>query len=269
MTGVFDRKITIVTGGGRGIGAAVCQSFASEGAIVAVFDQNADEARSCAQDIAARGGVARAYGVDVTDRPALETAISAVAAAFGGIDILVNNAGIGRVSALANMPVEDWDRVIDVNLTGPFNCTRAALPYMKNREGASIVVVSSLAAKAISYHGGIGYTAAKSGLLGFVRHAAYELSLYGIRINSVLPGPVLTPMVLESTSAEERRATAAKIPLGRWVMPEDIANAVLFFAGPLSSMCTGTELSIDGGMLVAPNASREEYFTRRGIEINE
>ncbi len=136
---------------------------------------------------------------------------------------------------------------------------------MKNREGASIVVVSSIAAKAISHHGGIGYTAAKSGLMGFVRHAAYELALYGIRVNAVLPGPVLTPMVLESTSAEERKATAAKIPLGRWVMPEDVADAVLYFAGPQSAMCTGTDFSIDGGMLVATSASREEYFARRGL----
>lgn len=268
MIGVFSKKVAIVTGGGRGIGKTVCQSLAMEGAMVAVFDQNMDEAIACADEIIAKGGVARACRVDVTDRKALEDATDGIAAEFGGIDILINNAGIGRVSALTNMPVEDWDRVIDVNLTGPFNCTRATLPHMKNRAGASIVVVSSLAAKAISYHGGVGYTAAKSGLTGFVRHAAFELALYGIRINSVLPGPVLTPMVLESTSAEEREVTAAKIPLGRWVMPQDVADAVLYFAGPRSSMCTGTELCVDGGMLIAPNASREEYFSRRGIDIS-
>ncbi len=267
MNGILDGKVAIVTGGGRGIGAATCHKLAGEGAAIAVFEQDQASGAATAEAVNAEGGAAKAYAIDITDRAAIADACRAVEADLGGIDILVNNAGLGSVQALENMPDEDWDRVIEVNLTGPFNCTKAVVPYMKKRGGGAVVIISSVAGKTMSHHGGINYTASKSGLMGFLRHASFELAAYGIRVNAVLPGPVLTPMVESNTTEEERDKTRLEVPLRRWIMPEDVADAVLFFAGPSSDMCTGADLNVDGGMMNAPSASFEEYFARRGLDF--
>jgi len=133
------------------------------------------------------------------------------------------------------------------------------------RGGGGVVNVASIAGKRMSYHGGPDYTAAKSGLLGLTRHTAFELAAYNIRVNAVCPGPVLTPMVEETTTAEERAGTAKMIPLGRWIEPADVAAAVLFLAGPGAAMCTGTTLDVDGGVMVSNRTPYEIYAQRRGL----
>lgn len=252
MASRFAGKIAIVTGGASGIGLATARGFAAEGAQVTVFDR-------APQDI---GLPVRA--VDVTDAAAVRRAVDEVARTWGGVDVLVNNAGVGTPVTVERMALEEWRRVLAVNLDGMFHCTQAVLPGMKARGGGAIVNVSSMAGKRVSFNGGANYTASKAGVLGFTRHCAFEFALHRIRVNAVCPGPVLTPMIRAVNTEQQLAQIAGLVPLGRWVMPEDVAEAILFFASPAASMCTGTTVDVDGGMMVSNGQPYAEYFARRG-----
>ncbi len=258
LGGSLDGKVAVVTGGGSGIGAATAAALAGEGAALAILDIDADAARTVAKPIPG----ARAYGVDVADAAAVADIFVRIGQDFPTLDLLVNNAGIGTTETVMDMTVESWQRVIDVNLSGAFHCLKGALPGLM-RQGGGIVNIASIAGKRISYHGGVNYTAAKSALLGLTRHAAFELAQYGIRVNAVCPGPVLTPMVERVTSADARARTAELIPLGAWVRPQDIADMVVFLAGPKSGMCTGASFDVDGGMLVSNGTPYAAYMAHR------
>ena len=210
----------------------------------------------------ARGGDASAYAIDVADRAAFNAAAAEIAEAAGGIDILVNGAGTTIRRLIPEMSPEDWDRVIAVNLTGAFNGIQAVLPHMRKRGGA-IVNVASIAGQRISFGGTANYSASKAGLLGLTRHAAYELAPDGIRVNAVCPGPTATAFGGAIPSEENKAARARKIPLGRMCEPEDIADPILFLAGPAARMITGVALTVDGGVLVKNDTPYEEYFRRR------
>ena len=265
MSKIFEGRAAIVTGGGQGIGAAICTAFADEGAAVAIADIDGARASTVAASISAKGGTARPFAIDVADPVAVDAVCASVAHGFGGLDVVVNNAGIDISRAVENMPQEDWQRVLDVNLTGPFNFTRASVPYLRRRPGAAIVNVSSLAGKRLAYNGGANYTAAKSGLLGLTRQSALELAAYGIRVNAVCPGPVLTRMMKNVMSQAEIDEVLKLLPLGRWVRPDEVADAVLFLAGPGAAMCTGTDIDVDGGFSVTYGIPFEDYFKRRGV----
>ncbi|MFO0986879.1 MAG: SDR family NAD(P)-dependent oxidoreductase [Alphaproteobacteria bacterium] len=252
-------KTAIVTGAAGGIGAAAARALAAAGARVALLDRDAERVATAAAAIAG----ARAEPADLADKAAVERVCAAVARDLGGIDILVNNAGIESVWTIERMPEADWDRVLDVNLKGAMLCTQAAVPSMKARGGGAIVNVASVAGKRISFSGGASYTASKAGLLGFTRHAAFELGLYRIRVNAVCPGPTLTPMIERNLDAAQRQAVEAIVPLGRWVLPEDVAAAIVFLAGDGAAMCTGTSIDVDGGVLVSNGSPYREYFARR------
>jgi 3-oxoacyl-[acyl-carrier protein] reductase len=258
----FAGKIAVVTGGGNGIGAAACRAFAAQGARVAVLDRDAAAAESVAGGIADRGGNATAHAIDVADRAAFHVAATKIAEAAGGIDILVNGAGTTVRRMIPDMLPEDWDRVIAVNLTGAFNGIQAVLPHMRRRGGA-IVNVASIAGQRISFGGTANYSASKAGLLGLTRHAAYELAPDGIRVNAVCPGPTATAFGGAIPSAETKAMRAQKIPLGRMCEPEDIADPILFLAGPAARMITGVALTVDGGVLVKNDTPYEEYFRPR------
>jgi 3-oxoacyl-[acyl-carrier protein] reductase len=161
------------------------------------------------------------------------------------------------------MGAEDWDRVIAVNLTGAFNGIQAVLPHMRARGGGAIVNIASIAGQRISFGGTANYTASKAGLLGLTRHAAYELAPDGIRVNAVCPGPTATGFGGAMPTAEAKAVRARKIPLGRMCEPEDIADPILFLAGPAARMITGVALTVDGGVLVKNDTPYEEYFRRR------
>src|ERR1051326_3721830 len=236
MTIEFTGKIVLVTGGGNGIGRACSRAFATAGARVAVIDRDGAAARQVAAEI---GASATGHALDVADGPAFAQLAAQIAAREGGIDILVNSAGTITRQTIAAMPAADWDRVIAVNLRGPFNGTQAVIPYMKQRGGGAIVNVASVAGRRISFGGGANYSASKAGLLGLTRHAACELAPDKIRVNAVCPGPTATAFGGGQLPSAERKAERAKkIPLGRMVEAADIAQAVLFLASDMSRMCT-------------------------------
>ncbi|MBV9198793.1 MAG: SDR family oxidoreductase [Alphaproteobacteria bacterium] len=263
MADDFAGKVAVVTGGGNGIGAATCRAFAAAGARVAILDRLADAAENVAKAITANGGSASAHAVDVADRSQFTDAAAAIARSAGGIDILVNGAGTMVRRMIPEMGAADWDRVIAVNLTGAFNGIQAVLPFMRNRGGGAIVNVASIAGQRISFGGTANYTASKAGLLGLTRHAAYELAPEGIRVNAVCPGPTATAFGGAIPSEEAKAVRAQKIPLGRMCEPEDIADPILFLAGPAARMITGVALTVDGGVLVKNDTPYEEYFRRR------
>jgi NAD(P)-dependent dehydrogenase (short-subunit alcohol dehydrogenase family) len=262
MAADFAGKIVLVTGGGNGIGAATCRAFAEGGAEVAVLDRDRAAAERVASEIAATGGKAAPHLLDVADGAAFRRVAAVVAARSGGIDILVNCAGTTVRRTLEAMQPEDWERVIVVNLTGAFNGIQAVLPYLRRRGGGAIVNIASIAGRRISFGGTANYTASKAGLLGLTRHAAYELAPDNIRVNAVCPGPTATGFGGAQRSAEEKAAAGRKIPLGRMIEPEDVADAVLFLAGPRARMITGVALDVDGGVLISNNVPYDEYFHR-------
>jgi len=259
----FAGKIALVTGGGNGIGAATCRAFAAQGARVAVLDRDAASAERVAVEITGRNGQAAAYAVDVADRDAFARLTEGITEAWGGIDILVNGAGTTVRRMIGEMGVEDWNRVLAVNLTGAFNGIQAVLPHMRARGGGAIVNIASIAGQRISFGGTANYTASKAGLLGLTRHAAYELAPDGIRVNAVCPGPTATGFGGAMPSEEAKATRALKIPLGRMCEPDDIADPVLFLAGRAARMITGVALTVDGGVLVKNDVPYEEYFRRR------
>jgi NAD(P)-dependent dehydrogenase (short-subunit alcohol dehydrogenase family) len=256
----FTGKTVLVTGGGNGIGAASARAFAAAGARVAVIDRDGEAAQRVAAEL---GGGAAGHALDVADGEAFARLANEIAVKEGGIDVLVNSAGTITRQTIAAMPVADWDRIMAVNLRGPFNGTQAVIPHMKRRGGGAIVNVASVADRRISFGGGANYSASKAGLLGLTRHAAYELAPDGIRVNAVCPGPTATAFGGGQVPSAEQKATRAKkIPLGRMVEPEDIADAVLFLASDLARMCTGIALDVDGGVLISNDIPYDEYFAR-------
>ena len=238
-------KTAIVTGAAGGLGSAICRLFAREGAGVAVADLDWEAARALAGEIAAAGGRAFPVRADVTSAEDAAEMTEAAVRFAGGVDILVNNAGIAGLGAVTEISEADWNRVLAVNLTGAYLCSRRVIPEMIRAGGGSIVCVSSVAG-VVAQPGQAAYHASKHGLIGLVRAMALDHARDGIRVNAVCPGAVDTPLL--SPLTEERMADlAARHALGRIAQPEEIAAAVLHLAGDESSFTTGTALLADGG----------------------
>lgn len=259
----FEDKIAIVTGGAKGIGAATVRALVAGGARVTVFDVD----RQAGEAFAAALDGCTFSAVDITNGDAVGAAVDALIAREGQVDLLVNNAAIAPPLTVARMTAEDWERVLRVNLTGAYHCIDAVVRQMKSRRSGSIVNVSSVAGKNISLGAGVHYTTSKWGIIGLSRHLGYELAPFGIRVNIVCPGPTLTTLLQLDDEARERAASS--VPLGRWVEPEDVANAILFFLGPRSSMCTGAEIVVDGGVLLGSGDAYDSYFAQRGDSVPE
>jgi 3-oxoacyl-(acyl-carrier-protein) reductase len=240
-------KACLVTGGSRGIGRAIALELGRHGASVAVgYASNADAAEAVATEITASGGQAFTFGLDVADPATIESAVASVVERFGTIDILVNNAGITRDRSLAKMSPEEWDEVIDTNLSSVFHLTSRVLPIMVKAGSGRIVNISSV----IGLHGNFGqanYAAAKAGIVGFTKSAALELARKGITVNAIAPGFIETEMI--AAMPDEVRATIlAKIPMGRFGRPEEIAQAVAYLVSSSGDYITGQVISIDGGL---------------------
>ena len=243
----FENKIVLVTGAGRGIGASIAKRFASEGAEVIVnYSGNDEAAQKTVDEITATGGQAQKYKCSVNDSESVKVMIDEIIKEFGRIDILVNNAGITKDGLMLRMTDEDFDRVIDVNLKGTFNCTKYVSKYMLKQKSGKIINISSVVG--ISGNAGqVNYSASKAGIIGITKSAAKELSSRGITVNAVAPGYVDTDMT-KVLSDNIRNEILKNIPLQRMGNVEDISNCVAFLASEDASYITGQVISVDGGM---------------------
>lgn len=243
----LENKISIVTGGAQGIGKATVEKFVDEGAAVLIWDLDETKGNQLVNDLTANGFTAKFMKVNVAKYEEVEKAVKEIINEFGRIDILVNNAGILRDGQLVKMTPEQWQQVIDVNLTGVFNCTKVVAPYMIEKQCGKIISATSV----VGLYGNFGqtnYVAAKAGVIGMTKVWARELGRKGINVNAVAPGFIATEMV---ASMPEKVITMMKekTPLGRLGKPEDIANAYCFLASEEASFINGTVLSVDGGVI--------------------
>ena len=254
MSERLQGKAAVVTGAGVGIGRATACLFASEGAAVGVLDRDKAAADDTVQTITARGGNAITLESDVTQEQEAIAAVAAVEAAFGGLDVLVNNAGVIGRGTVETTTETEWRRVLDVNLTGVFLMSKAAVPALRRRGGGSIINVSSAAGLA-AWYDQAAYDASKGAVVNLTRSMALDLAQDTIRANCLVPAHVITPMseTFIADGGDEARAarerTLAAIPLGRFCQPEEIAFGALFLASDESSYATGSCLVLDGGYL--------------------
>jgi 2-hydroxycyclohexanecarboxyl-CoA dehydrogenase len=251
----FEGKTVVVTGGGGGIGSALCAGFAAEGAAVAVLDRAADAAATTAETVATAGGRALAVAADITDRAAVDAAVERVTSELGPIDVLVNNAGWDLFVPFLETEPDDWSRLIDINLVGALHMHHAVLPAMVARGGGRVVNVSSDAAR-VGSSGEAVYAACKAGLVALSKTLAREHSRQGITFNVVCPGPTDTALLTGVTDAAAnpeklREAFRRAIPMGRLGRPDDLVGAVLFFAGDDAGFVTGQVLSVSGGLTMS------------------
>ena len=237
-------KIALITGGANGIGLATAKRFANEGAKIILWDVS-DKGKEVVEQIVKEGHEAMFKKVSVTNQEEVQKAVAEARAHFGRIDILINNAGITKDRTLLKMNKEEWDDVISVNLTGVFNCTQAVAQIMKEQNYGRIVSASSNVAIRGNY-GQTNYVATKSAIIGMTKVWALELGRYGITVNCIAPGFITTAMT-ELMPEAVRNDTIPNIPLGKWGVPEDIANGYLYLASDEASFVSGICLTIDGG----------------------
>ncbi len=243
-------RVAIVTGAGRGIGRAIAERLAADGAAVAVVDLDGTAATEAAASITTNGGRAIAVTADVTHPAAVLGMVGTTTATYGGVDLLVNNAGILRSTRVVDISPEEWDLVVDANLRSTFLCAQAVQPTMVSRGGGRIVNVASMAGRATSTLGGAHYTAAKAGVLGLTRHLAREWAPVGITVNAISPGIVDTPMVRTGIDPEGLERVRRSIPLQRLAEPAEIAALVSFLLSDEASYITGANVDIHGGELI-------------------
>ena len=239
-------KVAAITGGARGIGQSTAVRFAAEGARVAVCDINPELIRQTLAEIKSKGGEAEGYTVDVTRKEQIAAMVKSVMAKWGRIDCVVNNAGIVMDAQLKNMTDEQFDRVIDINLKGVYNCTRAVVDIMLAQQSGVILTTSSI----VGLYGNFGqtnYAASKFAVIGMTKTWARELGRKGIRAVAVCPGFIATP-ILKQMPEKVLQDMAAKVPLGRLGLPEEIANVFAFLASDEASYINGAVISVDGGM---------------------
>ena len=242
-------RTAVVTGGGGGLGRAAALLLAAAGASVAVLDRDGAAAGEVAAEITASGGKASVHAVDVADEAAIEAALAEVQAAHGSIDILINNAGIAVRSKATEMALPDWNRVVDINLTGMFLVARAAARYMLAGDGGAIVNTASIMGLSGGLYPNVAYQTTKGGVVNMTRALALEWAPK-VRVNAVAPTFVRTSLTEKLLQNPEVVATIeAATPLGRLAEPEEIAAGMLFLASPAAAMITGTILAIDGGYL--------------------
>ncbi|HWQ30183.1 MAG TPA: 3-oxoacyl-[acyl-carrier-protein] reductase [Negativicutes bacterium] len=241
-------KVAIVTGSTKGIGLETAKTFAREGAKVVICGTRENAINEVVEEIKATGAEALGFKVDVSNRASVNEMVAAVKSAWGRIDILVNNAGITADAMLKKMTEDQFDRVINTNMKGVFNCAQAVLDTMTEQGSGVILNATSV----VGLYGNVGqtnYAAAKWGVIGMTKTWAKELGRKGIRVNAVAPGFIKTPMT-DAVPEKVLEMMKEKAPLQRLGEPEDIANAYLFLASDEASFITGTVLSVDGGLVI-------------------
>ena len=248
---MLNGKTAAVTGGGRGIGAAICRKLASLGADIAILElQRSDSTDALEKEIAETYGVkAKTYACNVGDAEACKAVVKEILADFGNLTILVNNAGITRDSLILSMKEEDFDAVIHTNLKGTFNMTQACYrPFMKQKYG-KIVNLASVSGM-LGTAGQANYAASKAGVMALTKVTARELASRSVTCNAIAPGFIATDMT-KAISDEAREGYLQSIPMGRAGTPEDVANLAAFLASPESDYITGTVIRIDGGLAIS------------------
>jgi len=244
----FAGKAVLVTGGGSGIGRAVCLAFAREGADVGIADVNMEGAEAAAQDVRKEGRRGIPVKVDVTDPTSVQTMVSQTVSELGRIDVLVNSAGVREIVPFLHLPVSEWQRVIAINLTGTFLCSQAVAQYLvqQNRGGKIINLASVAGIMAVPNRA--AYVASKHAVIGLTKEMAIELADKQIQVNAVAPGVVETAMTASYFDKPEVVSSLKKAhPAGRWAQPQEIAHLILFLASSEADFITGATFPIDGG----------------------
>jgi 3-oxoacyl-[acyl-carrier protein] reductase len=244
----LEGKVAVITGSARGIGFAIAQRFAEEGATVAIFDLSPQSVNEAAAKLTQQGCQAAGFVVNVTDGEQVASALADVIKTFGQIDILVNNAGITKDNIILKMREEEWDAVLNVNLKGAFLCTQKALRYLLKRPSGAIVNIASV----IGLMGNIGqanYSASKGGLIAFTKSTAKEVASRNLRVNAVAPGFIETEMTAKLPE-EVVKQYASVIPMNRMGSPRDVANVCVFLASDDAAYISGQVIQVDGGLLM-------------------
>lgn len=247
----LDGQVAVVIGGGGGLGAAMARGLAEAGATVAVADLAADRAKSVADQIVSAGGRARAFDVDVSARASIDGLITSVEDGLGPIDALVNSAGITRRHPAVAFPETDWQRILDVNLSGVFYACQAAGRRMVERKRGRIVNIASIAGE-IGLPGTIAYSAAKGGVVMLTRALAVEWAASGVRVNAIAPSWFATDIgnLIHAEPGYEARVMR-RVPMGRMGQPDELIGTVIYLASDASAMVTGHVLAVDGGVLAS------------------
>jgi len=250
----FDGKTVLVTGASTGIGAAMAVAFGTSGAKVVVhYNSSEKEAKAVAEEIKKKGGETYLVKADVLKPKQMQAMVEKVVTKFGGIDVLVNNAG-GLLTrhSIEEMPDEEYYKVIDLNLTSAFRMCKLVIPYMKAAKSGSIINLSSIAARNGGGGGAVIYAASKAAVSTLTRGLAKELAPYGIRVNAIAPGIILTPFHDKYTKKELLKSMLSAIPLGRGASAEEVAGVAVFLASDsMSSFVTGEVVEVNGGQLMS------------------
>lgn len=250
----FKDQVVIVTGAGQGIGRQIALSFAQQGAIPALFDLDAQRVQVVYKELAESGQKSLPLAGSVDNEEDVAQMVATILAELGSIDILVNNAGIspkkeGRRPNVTEIELEEWNQVLAVNLAGVFLCCKAVLPHMQRKRSGRIVNISSSAAFDGGFLAGPHYVASKGAVSAFTMSLAKEVTPFGITANAVAPGRIQSPMA-KLTSQKKNQEAMERIPAGRFGLPQDVANAVLFLASEEASYMTGTTLNLSGGQVM-------------------
>lgn len=243
---LLNKKVAVITGGSNGIGKATVAKFVAEGAQVIIWDINETEGIALSNQYKSEGIEVMFQKINTVDIQAIEKAVEEIKIKYGRIDVLINNAGITRDATILKMTSEQWQQVIDVNLTGVFNCTKIIAPIMAE-QGSGVILN---AASVVGLYGNFGqtnYSATKAGVIAMSKTLAKELGKKGVRVNAVAPGFILTDMV-KAMPEEVLNKMASKVPMQKLGEPEDIANTYAFLASDQAKYITGTTISVDGGI---------------------
>ena len=247
----LNGRVVAITGAAQGIGAVTARLFAAQGTAVALLDIDAAGVEAVAADITRSGGKARAFATDITDPDSVAAAIAGTVAAFGGLDITVNSAGgYGRLATVEDMPVDEWDRTVALNLRGCFLFCKAAIPHLKRSQSGRIINVASISGRTVHAASSPAYGAAKAGVIQLTRFLAYQLGPDGITANAIAPMTTLTPRVAALRTKEDVERIAAQVPLRRLAESEDHAQAMLYLASDAAAYVNGVVLDVNGGRVM-------------------
>ncbi|WP_454690055.1 SDR family NAD(P)-dependent oxidoreductase [Achromobacter aloeverae] len=249
-SGRLASKVALITGGASGLGLATARRLLREGAAVAVADVNAEAIERAIAEFGVAAGRARGYVLDVRDPARVEAVVAQVEADFGRIDVLVTSAGVSYQGSVLDNPIEAWERVIGINLTGSYLCVQAVARRMAARRSGRIVMLASISGQQV-WSGRVAYCSSKGGVLGLAKSCAIDLAPFGITVNSVSPGPIETPQTATLHNRIVREAIVNATPMARYGQPDEVADVIAFLASDDARFVTGHDMVVDGGLTSA------------------